>query len=67
MKVWACIAGALLMVVIVIALFLSAVNRTGCWWYGKQTQREVRYAPFVGCMVKLDDKWFLRSELRVAQ
>ena len=50
-----------------VLLLISVFNRVGCYWYGYQTDREVRYAPFVGCMVKVHDQWFPRNELRVAQ
>lgn len=67
MKVKLVIAGIILLIVLVLVGTFSAINRTGCWWYGKQTEREVRYAPFVGCMVEVNGKWFPRNELRVAQ
>ncbi|MNF75820.1 hypothetical protein D3C85_1760620 [compost metagenome] len=38
-----------------------------CSWYGYQTERDTRYASFIGCMVEVDGKWFPRSELRVVQ
>lgn len=39
----------------------------GCSWYGYQTDRETRYAAFVGCMVKVNDNWYPRNELRIVQ
>ena len=56
-----------LLVVVVIVGFFSLINRGQCAWYGYQTERETRYAVFVGCMVKVDNQWFPRHELRVAQ
>lgn len=38
-----------------------------CSWYGYQTDRETRYAAFLGCMVKVSDGWVPRGELRVLQ
>ena len=35
-----------------------------CAWYGYQTNRDTRYAAFVGCMVKKNEHWVPRSELR---
>lgn len=54
----------------VIALLILAnvmLNRAECQWYGYQTQREVRFGAFIGCMVELDGKWYPRNELRVVQ
>lgn len=45
----------------------SVVERSICSYYGYQTDRETRYAAFVGCMVKASDSWVLRSELRAVQ
>lgn len=56
------------------ALILFAVWLVGrlfawgaCSWYGYQTQRETRYAAFIGCTVKVDERWFPRNELRILQ
>lgn len=38
-----------------------------CSWYGYQTERDTRYAAFIGCMVEVDGKWYPRNELRVVQ
>jgi hypothetical protein len=38
-----------------------------CEWYGSETGREVRYATFIGCMVKVNDTWVPRNELRIVQ
>ncbi|MNQ24770.1 hypothetical protein D3C85_379740 [compost metagenome] len=67
MKVWAWCIAAVLCVIIILAVINSLLNRGVCSWYGYQTDRETRYAPFVGCMVKVNDQWFPRNELRVAQ
>lgn len=61
---------ALITFVVILALGLlinSLINRGGCSYYGYQTDRETKYAPFVGCMVKSSGNWVLRSELRVVQ
>lgn len=59
--------GVLALAIIVIVGVSSLFNRVACTYYGYQTDRETRYAAFVGCMVKVDDKWFPRNELRVTQ
>jgi len=38
-----------------------------CSWYGHQTTRDTRYAAFIGCMVKVNDHWVPRHELRTEQ
>lgn len=58
--------------VIVTAFLVSVViGRVIAWgtcsWYGHQTERETRYAAFVGCMVKVGQQWIPRNELRVVQ
>lgn len=61
-----------------LALYLAAflvtfwiLGRLAAWgtcaWYGYQTGREVRYAAFIGCMVKTQEQWVPRNELRVIQ
>ncbi|MNE96643.1 hypothetical protein D3C81_313880 [compost metagenome] len=45
----------------------SVLGRASCAWYGYQTERSVRYAAFVGCMVKAHDAWVPRTEIRTAQ
>jgi hypothetical protein len=58
---------------IVITVLLSAwvVGRAIAWgacsWYGHQTERDTRYAAFIGCMVKVDQQWVPRNELRIVQ
>lgn len=58
------IAGAASALVVIIS---SIANRGACSYYGYQLDRETRYAPFVGCMVKTSSGWTLRSELRTTQ
>lgn len=48
-------------------LINSLINRSACSYYGYQTDRETKYAAFVGCMVKVSGNWVLRSELRAVQ
>jgi hypothetical protein len=57
-------AGILLLVVWAGGALLSWGS---CSWYGYQTERNTRYAAFVGCMVKVNDGWIPRKELRVVQ
>lgn len=57
------IAGAVAALVVI----GSITNRGACSYYGYQLDRETRYAPFVGCMVKTSNGWALRSELRTTQ
>lgn len=38
-----------------------------CSWYGYQTNRDTRYAAFIGCMIRIDDRWVPRNELRIVQ
>lgn len=61
---------ALIIFVVIFALGLlinSLINRGSCSYYGYQTDRETKYAAFVGCMVKVSGNWVLRSELRAVQ
>lgn len=58
------IAGAASALVVIIS---SIANRGACSYYGYQLDRETRYAPFVGCMVRTSNGWALRSELRTTQ
>lgn len=59
--------------VALVALLLLAwiIGRLFAWgtcsWYGYQTGRDVRYAAFIGCMVRVNDAWIPRNELRVVQ
>jgi len=56
---------------LIFVLIVWAIARGLAWgqcsWYGYQTERETRYAAFVGCMVRVDGKWYPRNELRIAQ
>ncbi|WP_256591240.1 hypothetical protein [Pseudomonas sp. HMWF006] len=55
-------------VLLVAGLLISSIIKRGvCSYYGYQTDRETKYAPFVGCMVKASGNWVLRSELRAIQ
>lgn len=45
----------------------ASVNWGACQWYGYQTERETKFAPYVGCMVKTAGGWVPRNELRTAQ
>lgn len=58
------ISGAALALVVIVS---SLASRGVCSYYGYQTDRETKYAPFVGCMVKASGNWVLRSELRAVQ
>lgn len=61
---------ALIIFAVIFAIGLlinSLINRGGCSYYGYQTDRETKYAAFVGCMVKVSGNWVLRSELRAVQ
>lgn len=54
--------------IFVLGLLLnSLINRGSCSYYGYQTDRETKYAAFVGCMAKVSGNWVLRSELRAVQ
>ncbi len=46
---------------------LRAIAWGSCSWYGYQTNRDTRYAAFIGCMVRVDQQWIPRNELRVLQ
>lgn len=54
-----------------IAVTAWLVSRAAAWgacsWYGYQTNRDTRYAAFIGCLVRVDTQWVPRSELRVTQ
>jgi hypothetical protein len=50
------------------ALAITAVVNWGsCQWYGYQTERQTKFAPYVGCMVKTTGGWVPRNELRTTQ
>jgi hypothetical protein len=58
----------ILLALIVGCMLLSNVaSRAICSYYGFQTDRETRYAAFVGCMVLVDGAWFPRNEIRAVQ
>ncbi|MNC73019.1 hypothetical protein D3C75_1241520 [compost metagenome] len=57
----------LLFTVGIFMLLSSLASRANCSYYGFQTDREIRYAAFVGCMVKIDGNWSPRNEIRVMQ
>ncbi|UFQ02988.1 hypothetical protein KJY40_21410 [Pseudomonas fitomaticsae] len=61
--------GLIVAAVIALAYVIGAslVDRGICSYYGLQTDRQVRYAAFVGCMVQTPAGWVPRSELRVVQ
>lgn len=63
------VAGALgaAVVVLLVWLVLRAIAWGSCSWYGYQTNRDTRYAAFIGCMVRVDQQWIPRNELRVLQ
>jgi hypothetical protein len=48
-------------------LLSNVASRATCFYYGFQTDRETRYAAFVGCMVLVDGAWFPRNEIRLMQ
>ncbi|MBA1200493.1 hypothetical protein G7009_01575 [Pseudomonas capeferrum] len=58
---------AIALVAALLWLILRAVDWGLCSWYGTQTERETRFAAFVGCMVKTSSGWVPRSELRTQQ
>jgi hypothetical protein len=45
----------------------AALNYGGCHWYGYQTDRTVRFAMGVGCLVQKDSGWTPKAELRTEQ
>lgn len=59
--------GAILAAILLLWFVGRLVAWGSCSWYGYQTERDTRYAAFIGCMVEVDGKWFPRSELRVVQ
>lgn len=62
------VVGIALAFVIVWLWFISRLIAWGsCSWYGYQTDRDTRYAAFVGCMVRVNNAWVPRNELRVMQ
>lgn len=61
------VGGGLLVAMLVVWLGGRLVAWGSCSWYGYQTDRETRYAAFIGCMVKIGEQWVPREELRVVQ
>ena len=61
---WGVALGAVLLVVWLLGRLIAW---GACSWYGYQTERNTRYAAFVGCMVEIDGNWYPRNELRVVQ
>ena len=63
--------GRAVLLIAAVALAILAVsaafNWGSCQWYGYQTERDTRYAAFVGCMVQMHDAWVPRSEIRTQQ
>ncbi|MCY1559536.1 hypothetical protein D9M68_965860 [compost metagenome] len=61
------IGGAILAALLLLWFVGRLLAWGSCSWYGYQTERDTRYAAFIGCMVEVDGKWYPRSELRVVQ
>ena len=61
------LSGALCAALLLAWLVGRLLDYSVCSWYGFQTNRDTRYAAFVGCMVKVGDAWIPRNELRVVQ
>lgn len=60
--------GGAVLAALLLAWFIGRLFAWGtCSWYGYQTERNTRYAAFVGCMVEIDGAWYPRNELRVVQ
>lgn len=54
--------------VALVGLIVTAfVNWGTCQWYGYQTERQTRFAPYVGCLIKTANGWVPRNELRTQQ
>lgn len=60
-------AVAVILLLIAVGMVRAAVSYGSCAWYGYQTDRETRYAAFVGCMVQVENRWVPRNELRLVQ
>lgn len=58
---------ALAVVLGVLFVVMRLIAWGQCSYYGYQTGRDVRYAAFIGCMVKVQDGWIPRNEIRVIQ
>jgi hypothetical protein len=64
---WLKLFGILAVPVLGVMLIMSVWNVGTCKIYGAQTDRETKYGAFVGCMVKVNNQWVPRNELRVTQ
>lgn len=53
--------------IVAIVAVNAAINYGSCHWYGYQTERTVRFAMGVGCMVKMESGWTPKMELRTEQ
>lgn len=61
------VVGSIVGIIALIILAMAMLHRADCQWYGYQTERTVRYAFAVGCMVKMPTGWTPRSEIRTEQ
>ena len=61
------LVGLLAAIVAAVVIARVVVSYGSCAWYGYQTDRETRYAAFVGCMVQVENRWVPRNELRLVQ
>ncbi len=59
--------GAVAGIALVALAIGAAVNWGSCQWYGYQTERQTKFAPYVGCMVQTTGGWVPRNELRTTQ
>ena len=64
---WALVPRFDILGVLGIWLFFRLIAWGQCSYYGWQTGRDVRYAAFIGCMVKVPTGWIPRNEIRVIQ
>lgn len=58
---------ATVLILLVILAFRAGFNWSLRSWYGYETNRDTRYSAFLGCMVKIENRWIPRNELRVVQ
>lgn len=54
-------------ILVVVVAVKAVVNYGSCHLYGYQTDRTVKYAMGVGCMVKKESGWTPKAELRTEQ
>lgn len=52
---------------LILWLLLRLFAWGSCSWYGYQTGRDTRYAAFIGCMVRVNQQWIPRNEIRIVQ